>query len=230
MLFKNCFILFSTALITACGSVPKSSEISTANTVKSETKNSINKFSDLKYTPYTFSEPVSINISTESQSYKFANGESNLMSFRINGDLKLLEISSQASGIWIPSMTVYLPSVLFLDSNFIEIKNTEPKYYYSTGKMNDTRPSIYYGAITIPEKSEYAIIYSDSAKLSEKAPMLHGGAGADRLVTALREEYSKIDSQAFANNKVKSFIDLGYRPSTHLARSSTGTIRVHFSK
>jgi hypothetical protein len=226
MLF-NKYLSFCVAIfLTACGSVPQSTEIVTTGTVKSEVK----KFSDLKYITYTFKDPIATNINAESQRYKFASGESNLMSFKIDSNLKILEISSQASGIFIPAMTIYLPTVLFLDSNYTELQTVEPKYYYSTGKMNDTRPSIYYGAVNIPEKTEYAIIYSDSTKLTNKAPMLHGGAGADRLVTALREEYSKIDSQAFANNKVKSFVDLGYRPSTYLTRSATGSIRLHFSQ
>ena len=217
-----CFIL----LLTACGSVPQSTEVLTINTKKQE----VQKFSDLTYTPYSFTEPVTINITPESQSYKFSSGQSNLMAFKITNNFKILEITSQGSGIFIPTMTIFLPTVLFLDSSFAPIKTIEPKYYYNTGKMNDTRHTMYYGALIIPEKAEYAIIYTDSTKLVNKAPMLHGGAGVTNLISAMREEYSKIDSYTFANNKVNSFVDLGYRPSAYLTRTSTGTIRLHFSK
>jgi hypothetical protein len=223
------FVLVSGLTLSGCATSPSLPLVSAVSPIDG----CCNRLSEAAYIKYSGTSIVRIEISEKSPRFGFIHGESRFAALELDEKAQygLIEVTTSVQGFFLPTATIYIPTLMFLDVSFHEIATVEPKFFQNTGKHDDSSWSTYYGACFVPSKAKYVLIFSDPKKLAtNKVRHLNGGGlSADLFLNTVRDVYKRIDKSLYAADKVLPFDPERGFVAHDLSRQALGEFRVSFS-
>lgn len=187
---------------------------------------------------------LEIRFDDHSPTYAFSTGSSRfeavkLPSERGDGVMEIAVLSS--TRLWLGTGSMFVPSFLFLDTEFQPVGQVEPTLFSNAGKWEGSfgEEAIFvhrtYAAVFVPAKASYVAVFTDVRLLGSRSggykyAWLGDGAAHAHFASQVRGIYSRIDKREFAAGNVKSvqemFPQASYWNTEAFARAPDGRILI----
>ena len=148
-----CTLLFATSILTACASAPR------IQPRPSEQRICCQSVGEMQYSLLPSGATERVVIDDSSQAFPFGDGIGTFKAFELQkkGAANTLEIETSLSSGYIPSATILMPKILFLDSEKrLEQSVLKPAW---TTRLVVFRGTVWSSRIQVPSTSKYAVVY-----------------------------------------------------------------------
>jgi Maltose operon periplasmic protein precursor (MalM) len=134
-------------------------------------------FADMRYAALEIDQEESIRVTEKSLVYEFSEGKSRFAAFEIKQPerVKALDIEMNLSSSWLPAASVFLPNVVFLDSErrvtrvVTEIEVRQIQNFWAG--------SYYFARVPVLPGERFLVVYADPGLIGQTLPFNNGGAG-----------------------------------------------------
>ena len=164
-------------------------------------------YSEIPYAQLGIEEKQSVRISEDSPIFEFPEGKSRFTAFEFkpSESVKALDIDMVVSSIYLPSATIFLPSLVFLNSNK---QPTRTVSELQVRQLHDFWAGEYYFTrVEVMPGERYLVVYTDAKSLGQTIPLVKGGEG-----------------NFFLAGKTPIYVPSGGGVTHHLPRDAVGVI------
>lgn len=184
---------------------------------------------DLRYIPFAPKSPVGVTVDERSSQTRFAANSVNCtgLHFGKADTTRYIEFSTYRTGFLVPIATVFVPSFMFLNESFEQIKTVEPPIYQDVHRIHPPSPlaqQSFYGVASVPREAAYVVIFTEPSKQKTETVALvqGGGLGGDLAVRDYALSLRRFTLEEFSQGKPQ---EMHSRWHTHkISRAEFGEI------